>query len=82
MYTLPLKHTQWVCEDLEMLEKAELFHRMSFLDKSYCYSTKEISTRRTTSKCLYADYHALNSLLPLVVKAHSKAHFLSASSKT
>ena len=23
-YTLPLKHTQWICEELKILEKAEI----------------------------------------------------------
>ena len=41
------------------------------LFESYCYCTKESSARR--AKYLCVDYHALNSLLPTIVKAHSKA---------
>ena len=31
LYTLLLKHTQWVCEQLEMLEKLELLHEVSYI---------------------------------------------------
>ena len=43
------------------------------LVRSYCYHAKKDSTRNTTpQKRLCVDNYASNSLVPLVVKAHSK----------
>ena len=63
---------------LEMLEKKlELFNiSVSTWSKSFCYCTKEGSTREQPQKHLCMDYHTFNSLLPPVVKVHSKAQYV------
>ena len=50
-YKLPLQYLQWVHEELEMLEKAEIISQnVSTWVKSYCYCTEESSTRSTNSE--------------------------------
>ena len=39
---------------------------------SYCYCTKESTTRRVVKRRLRVNYQALDSLLPPIVKANSK----------
>ena len=66
--------TWWIHEELEMLQKAVSISRTVFPWSSpNCYCAKESSTRWKPQKCLSVDYSALNSLVPPVVKAHSKA---------
>ena len=73
-YTLPLKHCLWVCEELEMLEKARIISR----SVSPWYSLIVIVPKKPqldelSQKCLCIDYCTLNIVLPQVVKAHLKA---------
>ena len=73
-YTLPLKHTTWVQRELEILEKAGVIVR----SVSPWASPIVIVPNRTApgeppKRRLYVDYQALNSLLPPVKKAFSKA---------
>ena len=66
--TLPLKHTQLVWHDLDILEKS--FHGLTKL----LLCQQKAQPREMPQKWLYANYCTLNSLLPPMVKAHSKAH--------
>ena len=73
-YTLPLKHTVWVQRELEILEKAGVIVR----SVSPCASPIIVVPKRTAlgeppKQRLCVDYRALNSLLPPVKKAFSKA---------
>ena len=73
-YTLPLKHTEWVQRELEILEKAGVIVR----SVSPWASPIVVVSKRTTpgeppKRRLCIDYRALNSLLPPVKKAYSKA---------
>ena len=73
-YTLPLKHATWVQKELEILEKAGVIVR------SICPWTSPmvVVPKRTApgeppKRRLCVDYRAVNSLLPPVKKAFSKA---------
>ena len=72
-YTLPLKHTEWVQRELEILEKAGVIVR----SVSPWASPIAVVPKRTAlgepPKRLCVDYRALNSLLHRVKKAFSKA---------
>ena len=73
-YTLPLKHTEWVQRELEILEKAGVIVR----SVSPWASPIVVVTQRTApgdppKQRLCVDYRTLNSLLPPVKKAFSKA---------
>ena len=72
-YTLQLKHTYWVHEELYMLEKAGIIscNVCPWLGPTVFVPKK--AQPGEPQKPLNVDYHALNSLLWLVVKAHSKA---------
>ena len=72
-YTLPQKHTQWVCNELEMLQKAGIISQYVFPG----YSPIVIMPKKThpgesfRNDCVLTISH--KSLFPPVVKAHSKA---------
>ena len=73
-YTLPLKHATWVQAELEILEKAGVIVR----SVSPWASPIVVVPKRTVpgephKKRLCVDYQAVNSLLPPVNKAFSKA---------
>ena len=73
-YTLPLKHAKWVQKELKILEKAGVIVR----SVSPWASPIVVVPKRTTpgeppKQRLCVDYRAINSLLPLVKKAFSKA---------
>ena len=73
-YNLPLKHIDWVQKELDILEKAGVITR-SVLPWA---SPIVIVPKRTAlgdppKKRLCVDYRVINSLLPKVNKAHSKA---------
>ena len=73
-YNLPLKHIDWVQKELNTLEKAGVITR-SVLPWA---SPIVIVPKRTAlgdppKKRLCVDYRVINSLLPKVNKAHSKA---------
>ena len=73
-YTLPLKHSQWVHEELGMLEKAGIISKSdSPWSIPIVIVSKKSEPGEIPQKHLCVDCYALNSLLPPVLKAHSKA---------
>ena len=73
-YTLPLKHTEWVQRELEILEKAGVIVRsVSPWASPIVVVPKRTAPGEPPKQRLYVDYRALNSLLPPVKKAFSKA---------
>ena len=73
-YNLPLKHADWVKKELEMLEKAGIISRsISPWASPIVIVPKKTEPEQPPKKRLCADYRALNSLIPPVTKAHSKA---------
>ena len=73
-YTLPLKHTTWVQRELEILEKAGVIVRsVSPWASPIVVVPKRTAPEEPTKWRLCVDYRALNSLLPPVKKAFSKA---------
>ena len=73
-YTLALKHVQWVREEIEMLEKAGVIVRsVSPWASPIVIVPKKTAPGEPLRHRMCMDYHLLNSLLPHVDKAHSKA---------
>ena len=73
-YTLPLKHTEWVQRELEILEKAGVIVRsVSPWASPIVVVPKRTAPGEPPKQRLCVDYRALNSLLPPVKKAFSKA---------
>ena len=73
-YDLPLKHADWVRKELEMLEKAGIISRsISPWASPIVIVPKKTEPEQPPKKRLCVDYRALNSLIPPVTKAHSKA---------
>ena len=73
-YTLPLKHTTWVQRELEILEKAGVIVRsVSPWASPIVMVPKRTAPGEPPKRRLCVDYRALNSLLPPVKKAFSKA---------
>ena len=73
-YNLPLKHADWVRKELEMLEKAGIISRsISPWASPIVIVPKKTEPEQPPKKRLCVDYRALNSLIPPVTKAHSKA---------
>ena len=73
-YTLPLKHTTWVQRELEILEKAGVIVRsVSPWASLIVMVPKRTAPGKPPKRRLCVDYRALNSLLPPVKKAFSKA---------
>ena len=73
-YTLPLKHTDWVQRELEILEKAGVIVRsVSPWASPIVVVPKRTAPREPPKQRLCVDYRALNSLLPPMKKAFSKA---------
>ena len=73
-YTLPLKHTEWVQRELEILEKAGVIVRsVSPWASPIVVVPKRTAPGEPPKWRLCVDYRALNSLLPPVKKAFSKA---------
>ena len=73
-YTLPLKHTAWVQRELEILEKAGVIVRsVSPWASPIVVVPKRTAPGEPPKWRLCIDYRALNSLLPPVKKAFSKA---------
>ena len=73
-YTLPLKHTEWVQRELEILEKAGVIVRsVSPWASPILVVPKRTAPGEPPKQRLCVDYRALNSLLPPVKKAFSKA---------
>ena len=73
-YTLPLKHAEWVQKELEILEKAGVIVRsISPWTSPIVVVPKRTAPGEPPKQRLCVDYRAINSLLPPVKKAFSKA---------
>ena len=73
-YNLPLKHTEWVQKELEMLEEAGVIVRsISPWASPIVVVPKKTEPGEPPRRRLCVDYRVINSLLPKVQKAHSKA---------
>ena len=77
-YTLPLKHAEWVQNELEILEKAGVIMRsVSLWASPIVVVPKRTTPREPPKRRLCVDYQAINNLLPHVKKAFSKAKGIS-----
>ena len=73
-YTLPLKHATWVQKELEILEKAGVIVRsVSPWASPIVLVPKRTAPGEPPKRRLCMDYCAVNSLLPPVKKAFSRA---------
>ena len=73
-YNLPLKHIDWVQKELNTLEKAGVITRsVSPWASPIVIVPKQTAPGDPPKKRLCVDYRVINSLLPKVNKAHSKA---------
>lgn len=73
-YTLALKHAEWVKKELEILENAGIIERsISPWASPIVIVPKRTAPGEPPKRRLCVDYRALNSLLPPVTKAFSKA---------
>ena len=73
-YTLPLKHAEWVQKELEILEKASVIVRsVSPWASPIVVVPKRSAPGEPPKRRLCVDCRAINSLLPPVKKAFSKA---------
>ena len=73
-YNLPLKHREWVQKELETLEKAGVIVRsVSPWASPIVVVPKKTEPGEPPRRSLCVDYRVINSLLPKVQKAHSKA---------
>ena len=73
-YTLPLKHATWIQRELEILENAGVIVRsVSPWASPIVVIPKRTAPGEPPKRRLCVDYRAVNSLLPPVKKAFSKA---------
>ena len=73
-YTLPLKHTEWVQRELEILEKSGVIVRsVSPWASPIVVVPKRTAPGEPPKQRLCVNYKSLNSLLPPVKEAFSKA---------
>ena len=73
-YSLPLKHVEWVTKELEILEKAGVISRsVSPWASPIVIVPKKTEPGELPRRRMCVDYRVLNSLLPPVNRAHSKA---------
>ena len=73
-YTLSLKHATWVQKELEILEKAGvIIISVSPRASPIVVVPKRTAPGEAPKRRLFVDYRAVNSLLPPVKKAFSKA---------
>ena len=73
-YTLPLKHAVWVQKELEILETAGVIVRsVSPWASPIVVVPKRTAPEEPPKRRLCVDHRAVNSLLPPVKKAFSKA---------
>ena len=73
-YSLALKHVDWVRQELEALEKAGVITRsVSPWASPIVIVPKKSAPGEPPKRRMCVDYRALNSLLPPVTKANSKA---------
>ena len=73
-YSLPLNHVEWVQKELEILERAGVIQRsISPWASPIVIVPKKTEPGEPPRRRMCVDYRMLNSLLPPVNKAHSKA---------
>ena len=73
-YSLPLKYVEWVQKELEILERAGVIQRsMSPWASPKVIVPKKSEPGEPPRRRMCVDYRMLNSILPPVNKAHSKA---------
>ena len=73
-YTLPLKHATWVQKELQILQKAGVIvRRVSPWASPIVVVPKRTAPGEHPKRRLCVDYQAVNSLLPPVKMAFSKA---------
>ena len=73
-YTLPLKHYEWVQQEIESLERAGVITRsVSPWASPVVVVPKKSAPERHLDVGLCIDFRAINALQPTVVKADSKA---------
>ena len=73
-YSLALKHVEWVRQELEALEKVGVITRsVSPFASPIVIVPKKSAPGEPPKRRMCVDYRALNSLLPPVTKANSKA---------
>ena len=73
-YSLALKHVEWVRQEIEAFEKAEIITRsVSPWASPIVIVPKKTTPGESPKKRMCVDYRALNNLLPKVTKAFSKA---------
>ena len=73
-YNLPLKHREWVQKELETLKRAGVIVRsISPWASQIVVVPKKTEPGEPPRRRLCVDYRVINSLLPEVQKAHSKA---------
>ena len=73
-YSLALKHIEWVHKELEILEKAGVIVRsVSPWASPIVVVPKKSEPGEPPRRRMCVDYRMINSLLPTVSKAHSKA---------
>ena len=73
-YNLPLKHREWVQKELETLERAGVIVRsISSWASPIVVVPKKTEPGEPPRRRLCVDYRVINSLLPEVQKAYSKA---------
>ena len=73
-YNLPLKHREWVQKELETLERAGVIVRsISPWASPIIVVPKKTEPGEPPRRRLCVDYRVINSFLPKVQKAHSKA---------
>ena len=73
-YSLALKHVEWVRQEIETLEKAQIITRsVSPWASPIVIVPKKAAPGEPPKKRMCVDYRALNNLLPTVTKAFSKS---------
>ena len=74
LYTLALKHVQWIQEEIEILEKTGIIAKsVSPWASPIVIVPKKTAPGEPPRRRMCVDYCLLNQLLPKVDKAHSKA---------
>ena len=73
-YTLPLKHYEWIQQEIESLERAGIITRsVSPWASPVVMVPKKSAPGEAPRRRMCIDFHAINALQPTVVKADSKA---------
>ena len=73
-YGLALKHVQWVQDEIETLERVGVITKsVSLWASPIVIVPKKTSPGELSHRRMCVDYRMLNSLLPKVEKAHTKA---------